>query len=221
MSALLFDLDDTLLDRRASVDHYLARHAERVGFSRGTASEYRARFWELDGAGYVPRATVFEQLVEQFPDCGITTDLVADWKSHAFDTCVFIEGALEILEWSRGAGLRTAIITNGRASFQRSKLERLSLVPAVDEVLVSGEEGIHKPEADLFRRAADRLGVAASDCVYVGDNPHNDVLGAEAAGMQAIWFERDLPWPPDVPRPRHAIRDLRVLRDLVALASTE
>jgi putative hydrolase of the HAD superfamily len=171
----------------------------------------RSRFHELDGAGYNPRATVFEHLAADFSACGPAQPLVDDWHAHAFDRCVYNDGAVEILAWCRDAGFRTGIITNGRSIFQRGKIANLGVTPLVDQILVSGEESIAKPEAELFHRAAERLGVVPTDCVFIGDNPHIDIAGATSAGMHAIWIESDLAWP-DGPRPAHSIRHLNALR---------
>jgi len=215
VTAVLFDLDDTLLDRRASIDCYLAAFAHRMQAPFEMASAYRARFYELDGAGYVPRTLVFDQLSAEFQAYGSAKDLTDDWHTSAWDTCHWIEGAVDVLAWCRDAGLRTAIITNGRAAMQRPKIERLGVASLVDEVLVSGEEGIAKPDTELFVRAAERLNVSPSDCAFVGDNPHTDIAGAEASGMHAIWFQRDIAWPVGSARPAHSILELGTLRHIL------
>ena len=94
---------------------------------------------------------------------------------------------------------------------QRAKLKSLGLESLVDIVVVSGEEGMHKPAAELFHRAAERLCVDPSRCLYVGDNPVNDVGGAIGAGMHAIWLRTDMSWPDETPRPPHSIRSLGAL----------
>lgn len=72
---------------------------------------------------------------------------------------------------------------------------------------------MHKPDAEIFRRAAARLGVACGSCLYVGDHPVNDVQGAQAAGMHPVFinaYGRSEPVP-NVPE----IRSLTELLDLV------
>jgi putative hydrolase of the HAD superfamily len=218
--AVLFDLDDTLHDRRATVDRYLEGYAKRRGLTAAVAAKLRDRFHALDGAGYTPRSTVFEGLAAEFAVCGDANQLNDDWLTHAWSECRYIDGATDLLAWCRQAGFKTGIVTNGRSAYQRAKLDSLGVTSLVDVVLVSGEEGMHKPDPVLFRRAAERLGVAPEECVFVGDNPHADITGALAAGMHAIWFQRELPWPSDLPRPEHSVRDLAALRDLLHRART-
>jgi putative hydrolase of the HAD superfamily len=215
LDAIIFDLDDTLLDRRATIDAYLAGSAQRLGLSPDIAAAYRTRFIALDNAGYTPRTTVFGALAAEFPMCGSSESLVADWIARAFSDCKYMENATDVIAWCRNAGYRTAIITNGPSGMQRAKLKSLGLEALVDMVVVSGEEGMHKPAAELFHRAAQRLGVEPSRCLYVGDNPVNDVGGAIGAGMQAIWLRTDMPWPDEMPRPPHSIRSLGALLHLI------
>jgi epoxide hydrolase-like predicted phosphatase len=80
---------------------------------------------------------------------------------------------------------RLGIITNNgpdaRADFQR----RFQLCDSVDCFVVSAEEGVEKPDAEIFRIAASRLGVRPDRCIFIDDSPRN-VAGAEAVGMTGI-----------------------------------
>ena len=80
---------------------------------------------------------------------------------------------------------------------QRRKIAALGLADAFDAILVSEEEGVRKPEAELFRRALARRGVAAHEALFVGDHPVADVVGAYRAGLKVAW--KFVPyWPPIV-----------------------
>jgi len=114
-------------------------------------------------------------------------------------------------------GLRLAIVTNGETEFQMRHVDALGLAEFVDAILVSQSEGLRKPDPVLFRRAADRLGVAPAYCLFVGDNPEADILGAHVAGMQTAWFRRGAVWPAELaPLPGAAIDVLPELLGLVA-----
>ena len=98
----------------------------------------------------------------------------------------------------RARGLRLAIVTNGETEFQMRHVGALGLGERVDAVLVSQAEGLRKPDPALFRRAADRLGVKPNCCLFVGDNPAVDILGAHASGMQTVWFRCRATWPDEL-----------------------
>ena len=69
-------------------------------------------------------------------------------------------------------------------------LERLGVLQLMSVVVVSGREGIEKPDVEIFRRALDRLDASAAKTVYVGDNPRIDVAPALAMGMGAVLVDR-------------------------------
>ena len=87
------------------------------------------------------------------------------------------------------------IVTNGGSRTQRPKLEQLGLTELFkpENILVSGELGVWKPDAELFRLAAKRAGCHPRECLFVGDDPVRDIEGAAAVGMQTCWvrMERD------------------------------
>jgi putative hydrolase of the HAD superfamily len=71
--------------------------------------------------------------------------------------------------------------------------------------VISEEAGVHKPDPRVFQRALDELACAGAEAWFVGDHPHNDVLGSAAVGMQPIWLAGVHPWPEGVARPGHRI----------------
>ena len=99
------------------------------------------------------------------------------------------ERTVDTLHALRAQGLRIGIVTNGPLLQQWRKLDMSGLLPLVDAVCVSGQEGVHKPDPEIFRRAALRLGVACEDCVFVGDQVALDIAGAVAAGMHPVHID--------------------------------
>ena len=92
----------------------------------------------------------------------------------------------------REKGYRLGVITNGSAFNQSRKMDHTGLRPYMDLVVLAGEEGIQKPDPRVFQMAAARLGVPAECCVFVGDNPDNDLQGAKNAGMLPLRKHPDL-----------------------------
>jgi epoxide hydrolase-like predicted phosphatase len=83
---------------------------------------------------------------------------------------------------ARDAGIRTGLISNswGTSIYDPDALEGM-----FDEVVISGDVGLHKPQPEIYMLAADRLGVAPEECVFVDDLREN-VRGAEQVGMTAV-----------------------------------
>jgi len=94
------------------------------------------------------------------------------------------DDAAETLAALRAAGFATAVVSNADGRV-RAILETAGLLPHLDYVIDSHEEGIEKPDPEIFRRAVARSGTRASRALYVGDIYGVDVLGARAAGLAA------------------------------------
>jgi putative hydrolase of the HAD superfamily len=97
--------------------------------------------------------------------------------------------ALPALRELRALGYTLGIISNFE-TWLSTLLERLGVLPLMEVVVVSGDEGIEKPDPEIFRRALDRLGLEADRAVYVGDNPRIDVVPARELGMGGILVDR-------------------------------
>ena len=82
----------------------------------------------------------------------------------------------------RLGGLRTGLVSN---SWSTGHYDRELLQQLFDAVLISGELGMHKPEPEIYRLAAERVGVDPGACLFVDDLREN-CEGAEAVGMRAI-----------------------------------
>lgn len=95
------------------------------------------------------------------------------------------------LELLRTRGVRVALISNWDDRL-RATLEGMELVSAFDALLISGEEGVEKPDPEIFLRAAGRLGVRPECSLMVGDDPDFDAVGARSVGAFVIQFGREI-----------------------------
>ena len=88
---------------------------------------------------------------------------------------------LEAVGRARDAGVPTGLISNSWVMDHYTDEIRALF----DQVVISAEVGLHKPQPEIYRLAAERLGVAPEDCVFVDDLREN-CAGAEAVGMTAV-----------------------------------
>ncbi len=133
--------------------------------------------------------------------------LLEGLRFRAFDE---VPGVLERL---RRAGARLVVVSNWDVSLH-AVLRDTGLDGLVDAVLTSAEEGVAKPDPELFRRALAVAGdVAPADALHAGDDLDADIAGARAAGIPAVLVDRDgsLGAPPGV-------RVARTLADLLPRA---
>lgn len=161
--AVLFDLDETLLDRTASLRAFLRDQFHRFGPELGAVSleAWETRFLERDARGSVHKSKVYPALLRDFGgNPGAADRLLADYAVNCWRHARSFGGMAELLGALRAQGKKLAVVTNGETAFQRRHIEALALDRLVDEVLISEEEGLRKPAPELFHRAAARLGGA-------------------------------------------------------------
>ena len=100
----------------------------------------------------------------------------------------------EVLERLAGAGLQLGVVSNFEEWLERL-LDQLEVSSYFDVRVISGVEGMEKPDPAIFHLALDRAGVDPADAVYVGDNPVFDTEPAEALGMRGILIDRRERYP--------------------------
>lgn len=198
IGAVLFDLDETLFDRIGSLRDFLAdQHRRHERLQTAERSRFVERFLELDNRGIVAKSVVYPRLLR---DLGITepalpTVLLAEYEGDFHRHARPFTGLEPLTIGLAERGLPVGIVTNGRTNGQTRTLSALKLDQTMQTCLISESEGVRKPDPAIFHRAAERLGVKSPDCVFVGDNPNADILGARRVGMKTIWFPNGAAWP--------------------------
>lgn len=218
IQAIGFDLDETLLHRRTSLLRFIrSQHAKRRLYQSGVPlQEWCDRFLEWDESGYVRKDVVYTRLIAHFQLDSLTMEtLWEEYRNDFHHHCVQMPHAAHVLRTIKNKGYPLALITNGETLFQKKNAEALGILPFFDVVLVSEEEGRKKPDPALFLIAAKRMNVPPESCLFVGDHPVNDILGAAAVGMRTAWLQGDSPWPTEQPPPSYIINGLRGLVPLI------
>ncbi|MDA1062006.1 MAG: HAD family hydrolase, partial [Chloroflexi bacterium] len=206
--AVLFDLDDTLVDARGAwrrgfaetiAELYAGSPALRaLGTSEviydGHFRNYSEAAHRAAGGGeWQERFTLeaFERLLAEHlePDPALAERLSRHYRAAILDHVEAVPDAVATLE-AVGTRYPLGLISNGPRELQRPKLRRFGLDRYFATIVISGEVGVVKPDPAIFRLALAALAVPAAAAVYVGDNPHHDVAGACAAGLAAIWVNR-------------------------------
>jgi putative hydrolase of the HAD superfamily len=84
-----------------------------------------------------------------------------------------------------------AVVTDAQSAYARGELHKVGLLDYFDLIVVSGDHGYRKPDRRLFQFALDGMGVAAANTLYVGNDMHRDIFGAQEVGMTTVKFESD------------------------------
>lgn len=100
-------------------------------------------------------------------------------------TAKLVYGAKTYIKTLKKVGIKIGILTNGPQS-QIKKIQALNLNKLIDSLIISGNCGIEKPDTRVYELIADKLNVLASECVFIGDNPYTDIVGAKKANMKSV-----------------------------------
>ena len=219
--AVLFDIDDTLFDHTGCTRDALAVLRDRYPDLRAVVPDAMAHEYKrvlealhlqvLAGTLTIDAARV-ERFERLFAFAGVSADAetaleaAALYRSSYLSAWREVDGARDLLSALRGRAA-TAIVTNNVAKEQRRKIASCGFEPLVDAVVISEEAGVTKPDPRIFEIALERLGCAAGETVMVGNAWDTDVLGARAAGIRPIWFNRTGAASPD-----ESVTEIRALR---------
>jgi epoxide hydrolase-like predicted phosphatase len=97
---------------------------------------------------------------------------------------------VELIEYIRSlrANYKTGLLSNAFSDLRRMAEDVWKFADAFDEMIISAEVGLMKPDARIYKLAADQLGIEPSEAVFLDDFTHN-VAGAQAVNMHAVHFK--------------------------------
>lgn len=213
--AIIFDLDNTLLDRTKTFELFIRKFIQQY-FEHVTPTiqdELLVKIVELDEDGYKDKVKLFSELLELLPwqEKPQLDDLIDFYTVNYVHSAILMEDAIELLEWC-SSNYKVGLITNGRHIIQDGKVEKLKIKPYFHSLVISESAGVKKPNKQIFDIALQQLELTAEECVYVGDHPMNDMDGASKAGMSTIWMEVNQPWREEIQvQPLITVRSLKQL----------
>lgn len=219
VQVILFDLDDTLTDRAASLRAYMRRFVRDFGERLALRDEATlvAEIARIDRGGYNPTRSAELAAHAAWISSPGESALAEHWDVH-FAACTAGRAGLRpTIDTLALRGLQLGVVTNGKTDRQRRKIDALGIRPQLQSIAISEERGLAKPDARIFHAAAAELRAAPAACIFVGDNPEKDVLGAQAAGMRAVWLSGVMPWPEHLAVPPEAIAALEEILGLPGL----
>jgi putative hydrolase of the HAD superfamily len=233
VKALLFDLDDTLLDYSGGVDRSWAEACTACCTPAGvdavvlvaTIAETRRWFWNdparhrserVNMLGAWQRIVEFalERLGPPAPE--LAAAIARDYAARRRVVMRLFPDSLSCLTELRRRGVPLALVTNGDATQQRDKIERHGLARFFDTILVEGEFGMGKPEEAVYRHVLKTLGISPGEALMVGDHLEWDVGAPQRLGLTGVWMDRGGTGLPD----GSAVRPHRIIRSLDELTAS-
>jgi putative hydrolase of the HAD superfamily len=201
-AAVLFDLDDTLVDQQGAARSAVVGWARERGLDdpedrlveRWTAlSDRHYRRYQDRELTYLEqrRVRIREFLPEVPLDSDVEADATfADYLTRYEAAWEAFPDAVPALRRARRTGATVAVLTNGDHDHQSLKLSRTGLADEVDHLVASSTLAASKPHASAFLDACAVVGSPPDRTLMVGDSLELDVRGALAAGLEAVWLDR-------------------------------
>lgn len=200
---IFFDLDDTLWDFEKNSSSVLRQifsefeleqklNTNFISFYT-TYKEVNNEFWKKYNKGIIDKQHLrnnrFNETFKKFNYNNYTENLEvtelyiarSPFGTHLKDGC------LELLEHLKEK-YKLHIITNGFKEIQNIKLDNCGLKIYFDQIIISEEHQVNKPNEKIFRISETLAGCHKNECLMIGDNFESDIEGAHAAGWKTIWL---------------------------------
>jgi putative hydrolase of the HAD superfamily len=173
-----------------------------------------AEGWEQSTGGHINLRAV-DWIASGAADHAITLDQQALREAvHLYarpmrDGLTAMPGAVETLVALKREGYRIGLISNTiwPAELHIEDLAEAGILPYLDHMDFSGELGFWKPNPRVFLHMLSKLDLTHDEAVFVGDNPREDIIGAQSVGMRAVW-QRSVDFPLGDVRPDAMVESL-------------
>ena len=186
IKVLIFDLDDTLYYEKEYVLGALENVAEFLGNKYGKDSNtlHNRMVQILDEQG---RGKIFDIVCHENGFNESISSLVDVYRDSKPDLTLY-EDSVDFIKWAKNQEYKLGIITDGCGKVQRNKIHALELEKMVDKIIISDDLGreFWKPHKASYINMSDFFNVKTNECIYVGDNPNKDFIGAKELGMKTI-----------------------------------
>lgn len=244
VDAVLFDMGNTLLEfetvpweelnRRGASATYdlLAEGARLAGVGREEfVRRFDAVFARYENAaapahGGLHLFDVFADILQELSlprdDRALVEALTARHYDPIVDQVSLYPEVESTLDALKCAGLKLGIVSNTiwPSAYHVADLERFGILRHFDAVVFSTDLGVSKPHPRIFEACLERLSVRASNAVFVGDRPYEDVSGAQRVGMRGVLKSHPQRTPLPHVRPDAHIDSLAEILPLVAGSAT-
>lgn len=181
---VIFDLDDTLYSEKQYVRSGYKAVAKLLG-NEALAD----RLWTYFENG----KPAIDELLNELGCMGRKEECLEAYREQMPEITLY-DGVSELIQRLKCEGIKVGIITDGRISGQKRKVQALRLDKLVDDIIITDELGgvqFRKPCDIAFRIMQRRWGIPFEQMVYVGDNAEKDFQAPKQLGMRALHFKNE------------------------------
>ncbi|MBQ8148879.1 MAG: HAD-IA family hydrolase [Clostridia bacterium] len=199
--AVLFDMYETLCSHYRCPLYFGAQMADDCGIAR----EIFLPLWrdgDRENARTLGQLSLEAQLEYILPRCGITDEghmtglirRVCQKRSQSKAQCLrsLHPDILPMLSALKAQGMKLAVVSNCYTE-EAQAIRAWPESNRFDTLMLSCEQGVKKPDPEIYRRCMSQLGVMAQECLFIGDGGSSELEAARSLGMdamQALWYMR-------------------------------
>lgn len=204
---LFIDFDDTLYDTHGNAEISLRELFDFFGWKENFEDPqvFYDRYWEANvmlwtqyAKGEVSRDYLIYERFRRPLSYGKGVDTSEEYCLKASDKFLelnsekpgVVEGAHELVKYLKEKGYRMHICSNGFHEVQYKKLRACGLLDYFDTIILSEDAGANKPAPAFFDYALKVSGAKKEETLMIGDNFNTDILGAQNAGFDVMFFNQ-------------------------------
>lgn len=228
---LFIDFDDTLYDTHGNAILALAELYEQCHLNQYfdkledfTVPYWQANveLWDLYSKGQITRDFLIVERFRRPLSYGRidpSREYCLQISDQFLDLCAckpgVVDGAHEVMDYLKTQGYRLHMCSNGFHEVQYRKLRASKLLDYFDTIILSEDAGANKPSQLYFDYAFSQTKAKTESTLMIGDNYATDILGAQNAGLDVMFFNRK-PETFIVPEPvDFEIHGLKEIKDLL------
>jgi putative hydrolase of the HAD superfamily len=197
IKGLLYDLDDTLINRENAFLGFVENFYETfINKSDYSYEEFSILMKNVDKKTKwsTEKELLFDELrksVQLSKDSKYYVDFFWNSVVESVDPDLRANSHLEKLNDLK---IPWGVVTNGY-SFQHQKLKKSGVGDLAPFYMVSGDFGCHKPCEEIYYAAAEKLNLKCENILFVGDTAETDIVGAQKVGMKTAWVTMGRDYP--------------------------
>lgn len=182
VKGVVFDLDDTLYSEKQYIKSGYKAVASILG-----SELYAEKLWKYFEQGLPAIDMLLNELdcIEKKEEC------LNIYREHIPEISLY-EGVSDLISELLHRNIKVGVITDGRVSGQKKKIQALGLEKLVNDIIITDELGgiqFRKPCDIAFRIMQHRWKIPFEQMIYVGDNVEKDFQAPKQLGMRSIFFK--------------------------------
>ncbi|MEK6958126.1 MAG: HAD-IA family hydrolase [archaeon] len=220
MKAVLFDLDNTLIDfmqmKKISVEAAISAMID-AGLKMKKEAAYKKLF-ALYGIHGIEHQQIFQKFLKKVSgkiDYRILSNGVAAYRHMQSGYLTPYPRVRSTLLALREKGLKLGIVSDAPRMKAWLRLAEMNLTDFFDVVITLDDTGKRKPSSLPFKSALKKLGFRAEEILFVGDNPARDIAGAKKLGMRTALAKYGQIFPNKGVKADFVLKDFSDLKKIV------